>query len=78
MRYIGRMYYRFNVLRSNLLRSSILQDRIGDNGKIKPETREFNLNADRKRFWLGRIENIDNEIMNESMTLSLTFFDKIT
>ena len=70
----GRLYYRFNVLRNNRLRSSILQDRIKDIGKIKPETREFNLNADRKRFWLGRIESMDDGMMNESMPLSLNYF----
>ena len=72
----GRLYYRFNVLRNNRLRSSIIQDKIQDIGKIKPETREFNLNADRKRFWLGRIESMDNGVMNESMPLSLNYFDK--
>ena len=46
----GRLYYRFNVLRNNKLRSSILQDRIKDIGKIKPMIREFNLNADRRDF----------------------------
>jgi len=70
----GRLYYRFNVLRNNRLRSSILQDKIPDIGKIKPMTREFNLNADRKRFWLGRIESMDDEVMNESAPLSLNFF----
>ena len=71
----GRLYYRFNVLRNNRLRSSILQDRIPDIGKIKPITREFNLNADRKRFWLGRIENMDSGMMNESMPLTFNHFD---
>jgi len=70
------LYYRFNVLRNNRLRSSILQDKIEEIGKIKPETREFNLNADRKRFWLGRIESIDDRIMNESIPLSLNHFNK--
>jgi len=46
----GRLYYRFNVLRNNRLRSSILQDRIKDIGKIKPMIREVNLNADRRDF----------------------------
>ena len=73
----GRLYYRFNVLRNNRLRSSILQNRVKDIGKIKPETREFNLNADRKRFWLGKIEKIDDEIMNESMPLSLNYFSQL-
>jgi len=54
----GRLYYRFNILRNNRLRSAILQNRTKDIGKIKPETREFNLNAGRKRFWLERIESI--------------------
>jgi len=58
------------------LRSSILQDKIKDIGKIKPDTREFNLNADRKQFWLGRIESMDDKIMNESMPLSLNYFEK--
>ena len=67
----GRLYYSFNVLRSNRLRLSIIQDKIRDIGKIKPMSREFNLNADRKRFWLGRIESMDCEIMNESLPLLL-------
>lgn len=70
----GRLYYRFVVKRNNRLRKSILQDRIADIGKIRPETREFNLNADRKRLWLGRIESMDNEIMNESTPLLLNYF----
>jgi len=37
-------------------------------------TREINLNADMKRFWLGRIESMDDGIMNESMPLSLDYF----
>ena len=72
----GRLYYRFNVLRNNRLRSSIRENKIQDIGKIKPITREFNLNADRKRFWLGRIESMDDETMNESMPLSISFFVK--
>jgi hypothetical protein len=64
------------VLRNNRLRSSIRQDKISDIGKIKPMTREFNLNADRKRWWLGRIESMDDKIVNESMPLSLNYINK--
>lgn len=46
--------------------------------KIKPETREFNLNADRKRLWLGRIKNMDDGTVNESMPLSLNYLEKNT
>jgi hypothetical protein len=45
-------------------------------GKINPIEREINLNADRKRFWLGRIESMDDEIINESMPLFLNYFAK--
>lgn len=70
----GRLYYRFNVLRNNRLRSSIRQNSIHEVGKIKPITREFNLNADRKRFWLDGIESMDDGVMNESVPLSLEYF----
>jgi len=72
----GRSYYSFVVNRNNRLRSSILQNRIKDIGKIKPETREFNLNADRKRFWLGRIESMNDGMMNDSVPLSLNYLMK--
>jgi len=71
----GRLYYKFKVLRNNRLRSSIIQDKIQDIGKINPETREFNLNADRKRFWLGRIKSINTEEINESTPLLLDYFN---
>lgn len=72
----SRLYYRFVVNRNSRLRSSILQDKICDIGKIKPITREFNLNADRKRFWLGKIESMNGNAMNESMPISLSYFYK--
>ena len=42
----------------------------------KEKTREFNLNADRKRFWLGRIDDINQTTCNESVALSLNFIHK--
>ena len=53
------------------MRSSILQNSISEIGKIKEIEREVNLNADRKRFWLGQIESIDSKIINESVPISL-------
>ena len=70
----GKLFYKMKVLRSKRLRSSILQDSIKDIGKIKPIVREVNLNADKKRFWLGEIESIDSGIMNESMPISMSYF----
>lgn len=72
----GRLYHKFVVQRNTRLRSAIIQDKLSEIGKIKPITREVNLNADRKRFWLGRIESINQKSFNDSVPLSLNFFDK--
>ena len=64
------------MLRSSRLRSSILQDRLSDIGKIKTFEKEVNLNADKKKFWLGEIESIDSKIMNDSVPISMNYFDK--
>lgn len=70
----GKLYLKFKMLRSSRLRSSILQDNISEIGKFKTIEREVNLNADRKRFWLGEIESIDSRIMNESIPISFNYF----
>lgn len=70
----GKLYYKFRVLRNSRLRSSILQDSISDIGKIKEFEREIDLNADRKRLWLGNLKTLNSE-MNESMPISLNHFD---
>ena len=41
---------------------------------MKEETRDVNLNGDDKRFWLGRLENINDNKMNNSMSLNPEFF----
>ena len=73
----GKLFYKFNVLRNSRLRSSIIQNKIQDIGKIRPIEREVNLNADRKRLWLGKISSIDNDSLNESVPLSLNYFSKL-
>lgn len=70
----GKLYLKYKVLRSSRLRSSILQDRLSDIGRIKTFEKEVNLNADKKRFWLGEIENIDSRIMNDSLPISMNYF----
>jgi len=69
-----RLYYKFKVLRSSRLRSSILQNKIADIGKIKTFEREVDLNADRKRFWLGTLSAINHDC-NDSMPISLNHFE---
>ncbi|MDH3794237.1 MAG: hypothetical protein OER78_04060 [Nitrosopumilus sp.] len=72
----GKLIAKMKVLRNTRLRSSILQNNILNIGKIRMIDREINLNADRKRFWLGRIESMNDRVMNESMSLSLDYFSK--
>jgi len=72
----GKLIAKMNVLRNTRLRSSILQNKISDVGKIRIIQREINLNADRKRFWLGKIANINQKEMNESFPISLNFLRK--
>ena len=72
----GKLYLKYKVLRSTRLRSSILQDNISEIGKIKTFEKEVNLNADRKRFWLGEIESIDSKVMNESVPICMNYFWK--
>ncbi len=64
----------WSVWISSRLRSSILQNKIADIGKIKTFEREVNLNADRKRFWLDNLTAINHET-NDSVTISLNYFE---
>lgn len=70
------LYYKYKVLRDTKTRSAILQNKIPEIRKFRPVIKEINLNADRKRIWLGRIESIDSKIMNESMPISFNIFKK--
>ena len=72
----GRLFLKINVPRSARLRSSILRGRIGDIGKIKPVTRLVDLDADRKRFWLGRLQSVNDKVCNDSIPISLNYFRK--
>jgi hypothetical protein len=72
----GRLYYSYKVLRTKKLASAIIQNQIDDIGKLKEEYREVNLNGDDKRFWLGRLENINDLKSNKSTSLNPEFFKK--
>ena len=69
----GKLYYKCIVNRVKQLRSSILQDQIDEIGKIKPEVRQVDLNADNKRFWVGQLYKVDNNF-NNSVPFSANHF----
>jgi hypothetical protein len=72
----GRLYLVLAPTRSASLRECIIQGRIQDIGKIRPIKRLVNLNADRKRFWLGTLISIDDDLCNDSTPISLNHFGR--
>ena len=72
----GKLYQVFNLLRVNRLRTAILSNSIEEIGKFKTVEQLVNLNADRKRLWFNELKNIEDEIMIDSMPISLNYFEK--
>ena len=72
----GKLLYKMRVLRNTRLRSSIIQNKLQDIGKIKPITKEINLNADRKRSWFEKLTDINSKNLNDSLPFSLNYFNK--
>lgn len=70
----GKLFLKIQESRTTRLKSGIILNRISDIGNIKPTVRWVDPNADRKRLWLGEINQIDDESFNESMPISLNFF----
>jgi hypothetical protein len=71
-----RLYIEYEVKRTKQLASAIIQGKINEIGKIKIETREVNLNADQKRFWVETLKNITDKIRNRSFPLNPQQFPK--
>lgn len=72
----GRLYLVLTPTRSASLRECIIQGRIKDIGKIRPVRRLVNLNADRKRLWMGTLKSVDDKLYNDSSSLSLNHIAK--
>ena len=70
----GKLYYKLRVLRNTRLRASVIQNRLQDIGVIRCITREIDLNADKKRFWLGTSKLVDDKFYNYSMPIHLDYF----
>lgn len=64
------------VERAQNLECAILQNKISEIEKFNEVIREINLNADRKRSWLGRIESVEDKRHNDSFPISLSQFRK--
>jgi|SaaInlStandDraft_2_1057019.scaffolds.fasta_scaffold06128_2 hypothetical protein len=65
----------YEELRVGRLISSIVSKNLQNIGKFSKKEKKINLNADHKRFWLDRLEEIDTK-KNKSMPLSMNYFNK--
>ena len=55
----------------------ILSNSINEIGKFKTVERLVNLNADRKRMWFEKIQNVNNKKLIDSVPISMNYFIKI-
>ena len=72
----GRLYMEYEINRTRQLASSIIQGKINEIGRIRRETREINLNADRKRMWFEDLKDINDGKMIDSLPISMNYFKK--
>ena len=72
----GKLFLKLEELRNTRLRSGIILNKIPEIGYLRIKIRQIDPNADRKRFWLGKIESIDSKTINESTPISLNHFKK--
>jgi hypothetical protein len=66
----GKLYMKYVMNRTKQLAMCIIQNKIEDIGNIREHEREINLNADNKRFWVERLNNIDEKKKNRSFPLN--------
>ena len=71
----GELFRIYHELRVGRLISSIVSNNLQNIGKFSKKEKKINLNADHKRFWLDRLEEIDTK-KNKSMPLSMNYFNK--
>ena len=69
----GKLFYSFKINRVGRLRYNIITNQINNIGKFKVYEKQINLNADRKRMWIGELEGI-NDKSNGSVPLSFNHF----
>jgi len=67
----GRVVITLQRSRPQRLKSAILRGRIKDIGKFQTYTKEINLNADVKRFWLGSLKSIHEDNCFNSVPLDV-------
>lgn len=67
----GRVVITPQRLRPQRLKSAVIRGRISDIGKFQPYTKEININADNKRFLLGKLHSIHDDVFFNSVALDV-------
>ena len=68
-----KLFYSFKVNRVGRLRNSIITNNLASIGKFQVFEKQINLNADRKRMWIGELDGINGKC-NGSVPLSFNHF----
>jgi hypothetical protein len=69
----GKLFYSYKVNRVGRLRNSIITNNLANIGKFQIYEKQINLNADRKRMWMGQLDGF-NDKSNGSIPLSFNRF----
>lgn len=72
----GRLFMLYEYRKNIQLIEGIIHDKIDEIARIKPVTKKVNLNADRGRLWVGRIDSLNSKTCNESTPFSLSHIRK--
>ena len=57
----GQLYIKVKTTKTTHIKGGITYNKIKDIGKIEADTREINLNSDKKRFWPGDLTSLKEE-----------------
>lgn len=71
----GKIKYTFEMTKVGTLKANLKRGTFDNIGKFSKETRDLDLNADRGRFWLGRLTDVRKKETNYSTPFSFPEFD---
>lgn len=58
----GQLHIKIKTTKTTHIKSGIIYNKIRDIGKIEEDTRNINLNSDKKRFWIGDLKSLKDKV----------------
>ena len=71
----GKIKYTFEMTKVGTLKQNLLRGTFDNIGKFSKITRDLDINADRGRFWIGRLTDVRKKETNYSIPFSFPEFD---